>query len=324
MTGCLLWIPGADRDDGEADPWWLILLPLILPPLVLVSYQQPGGLGPVRRVLAILFRASVITLIVLALAEVQSVRTTDRLTTMFLIDASKSIPKESQKAALDYVTEESKKRRQGRPGRRGRLRPRAPGRGPARADRAEPDWGSRTRSTREHRPRRGRQAGPGHLPRGHRAADRRALRRQREPRQPAGAGPGRQGAGRAGRRPADRLLLRQGSPGREGLDPARREEGGDGQHQRRGPRQRADQRDAPDLPEVRRRAASRPPATRSRCRSSSTAASTSSRSSSSSPSRTSTPSPPSSSPTKGSGDRRAINNVAEGFTYARRARPRSS
>ena len=93
------------------NPWWLILLPLILPPLVWMSYRSLAGLGPVRRALAILFRATVITLIVLALAQLQSVRVTDRLTTMFLIDASNSIPNESQKAALDYATEASKKRR---------------------------------------------------------------------------------------------------------------------------------------------------------------------------------------------------------------------
>ena len=58
------------------NPWWLVLLPLILPPLVWMSYRSLAGLGPVRRALAILFRAAVITLIVLALAEVQSVRRT--------------------------------------------------------------------------------------------------------------------------------------------------------------------------------------------------------------------------------------------------------
>ena len=31
-------------------PWWLILLPLILPPLVLFSYRSLAGLGTVRRV----------------------------------------------------------------------------------------------------------------------------------------------------------------------------------------------------------------------------------------------------------------------------------
>src|SRR5262245_13168909 len=93
------------------DPWWLILIPMILPPLVWMSYRSLAGLGPIRRGLAILFRATVITLIVLALADLQTVRRSDRLTTMFLIDASNSMPKEQQKAALDYVTEASKKRR---------------------------------------------------------------------------------------------------------------------------------------------------------------------------------------------------------------------
>jgi uncharacterized membrane protein len=93
------------------NPWWLVLIPLLVPPLIWASYRSLAGLGAVRRALAILFRTAVITLIVLALAELQSVRRTDRLTTMFLIDASNSVPREAQKAALDYVTEASKKRR---------------------------------------------------------------------------------------------------------------------------------------------------------------------------------------------------------------------
>ena len=93
------------------NPWWLILIPLVLPPLVWTSYRSLAGLGTLRRALAILFRTAVITLIVLALAELQSVRRTDRLATIFLLDASNSIPREQQKAALDYVTEASKKRR---------------------------------------------------------------------------------------------------------------------------------------------------------------------------------------------------------------------
>ena len=91
-------------------PWWLILLPLLIPPLVLMSYKSLSGLGAVRRALAILLRATVVTLVVLALARLQTVRRSDRLTTMFLIDASQSIPREQRKAALDYVTESSKKR----------------------------------------------------------------------------------------------------------------------------------------------------------------------------------------------------------------------
>src|SRR5947209_5239251 len=93
------------------NPWWLVLIPLILPPLVWMSYRSLAGLGPFRRFLAILLRASVITLIVLALARLQSVRVTDRLTTMFLVDDSNSIPNDNKRAALNYVTEASKKRR---------------------------------------------------------------------------------------------------------------------------------------------------------------------------------------------------------------------
>jgi uncharacterized membrane protein/Mg-chelatase subunit ChlD len=93
------------------NPWWLILIPLVLPPLLWTSYKSLAGLGSIRRALAILFRTAVITLIVLALAELQTVRRTDRLATIFLLDVSNSVPREQQKAALDYVTEASKKRR---------------------------------------------------------------------------------------------------------------------------------------------------------------------------------------------------------------------
>lgn len=94
-----------------ARPWWLIVLPLVLPPLVLFSMRSLAGLGTVRRAIAILFRTAVVTLIVLALAELQTVRRSDRLTTMFLIDSSQSLPKELQQPSLDYVMAASRKRR---------------------------------------------------------------------------------------------------------------------------------------------------------------------------------------------------------------------
>ncbi len=93
------------------NPWWLILIPLLVPPLLWTSYRSLAGLGTVRRALAILFRGMVITLIVLALAELQSVRRTDGLATIFLLDVSNSVPRELQKAALDYATEASRKMR---------------------------------------------------------------------------------------------------------------------------------------------------------------------------------------------------------------------
>ncbi len=93
------------------DPWWLVALPLLLFPLVWASRRSLTGLGPVRRFTAITIRALIITLVVLALAEAKSVKRSDRLTTMYLIDVSNSVPKELQKAALEYAESTSRKRR---------------------------------------------------------------------------------------------------------------------------------------------------------------------------------------------------------------------
>lgn len=93
------------------NPWWLLLLPLILPPLVIFSMRSLAGLGWVRRTIAILIRATVLTLIILALAELQSVRRSDRLTTLFLLDVTQSMPNELKKPALLYISEATKKRR---------------------------------------------------------------------------------------------------------------------------------------------------------------------------------------------------------------------
>ena len=192
-----------------------------------------------------------ITLIVLALAELQSVRRTDRLATIFLLDVSNSVPREQQKAALDYVTEASKKRRRDDLagvvvfGREPRVEvPPAPSELnllgiESTIDPENTDLGAAVKlalaSFPEDTARRIVVLSDGNENRGN------LLR----------AGPHRQVAGRAGRRPADRILLRPRSPGREGVDPARRQEGRDGQHQRGDPRQRADAGNAPGLPEGR-------------------------------------------------------------------------
>ena len=95
---------------ATGNPWWLILIPLVLPPLVWWSYRSLAGLGAVRRTLAITLRTAVIALIVLALAELQTIWKSDRLATIFLLDVSNSVPADQQKLALDYITEASKKR----------------------------------------------------------------------------------------------------------------------------------------------------------------------------------------------------------------------
>ena len=93
------------------NPWWLLLWPILVAPLIWTSYRSLSGLGPARRAMAILLRTTVITLIVLALAELQTVWRSDRLATIFVLDVSNSIPTDQQKAAFDYVVTASNKRR---------------------------------------------------------------------------------------------------------------------------------------------------------------------------------------------------------------------
>ena len=282
-----------------------------------MSYRSLAGLGPVRRALAILFRTAV-DHADRAGAGRAPVGPADRPADDDVpARRLQQRPREQQKAALDYVTEASKKRRRDDLagvvvfGKEPRVE--VPP-GPSELnllgiestiDPENTDLGAAVKLALATFPE----------DTARRIVD--PLRRQREPRQPARAGPRRQVAGRAGRRPADRVLLRPRGPGREGLDPPRRQEGRDGQHQRRDPRQRADPRHAPDLPEGRQLPGAGRRQRAARSRSSSSAGSTSSRSSSSSPSRTSTRSRAEFIPEKGSGDRRAINNIAEGFTHAR-------
>ncbi len=57
-----------------------------------MSYRSLAGLGRSAGRWRSCSATAVITLIVLALAELQTVRRTDRLTTMFLLDASQQHP----------------------------------------------------------------------------------------------------------------------------------------------------------------------------------------------------------------------------------------
>ncbi len=70
-------------------PAWMWLCALI-PVLVLVSFRSMAGLGPGRRIAAIIVRAVLIALIAACLAEVSYVKRHDDLTVMFLMDRSHS------------------------------------------------------------------------------------------------------------------------------------------------------------------------------------------------------------------------------------------
>src|SRR6185369_1977761 len=83
-------------------PWWLLLLVLV-PILWIFSFQSLSGLGPFRRLFALFFRTVVFALLVLALAGIQLQKVSDRVTVMYLLDQSESIPKPTREAMLQYV-----------------------------------------------------------------------------------------------------------------------------------------------------------------------------------------------------------------------------
>src|SRR5436305_1359646 len=91
-------------------PWWLLLLALV-PVLWVFSFRSLSGLGRYRRIFALLFRTGVFTLLVLALAGVQLQKISDRVTVIYLLDQSESIPKRVREAMLEYVMKDIKEHR---------------------------------------------------------------------------------------------------------------------------------------------------------------------------------------------------------------------
>ena len=91
-------------------PWWL-LLGLLLPVLWWTSLRTLSGLSRARRWAAIVFRTVVMLAIIAALAEIQLKRTSDRLTVIYLLDQSMSIPEPQRRAMVDYVNREIREHR---------------------------------------------------------------------------------------------------------------------------------------------------------------------------------------------------------------------
>lgn len=83
-------------------PWFLLLLGLV-PLIWIFSYRSLAGLGRYRRIFALLLRTAVLVLMTLALAGVQLQRVSDRVTVLYLLDQSESIPKLTREAMLQYV-----------------------------------------------------------------------------------------------------------------------------------------------------------------------------------------------------------------------------
>jgi uncharacterized membrane protein len=83
-------------------PWYLLLL-VLLPPMWWFSFRSLSGLGRWRRLFALVLRTLVLTLVVFALAEMQYQRTSDRLTVIYLLDQSLSIPEDRRAAMIRYT-----------------------------------------------------------------------------------------------------------------------------------------------------------------------------------------------------------------------------
>lgn len=87
---------------GFEYPWVLLLLG-VLPWLWWSSFHSLSGLGPIRRILALTIRSIVVAGIIFAVAGIQLVWSTDRVTVMYLLDQSESIPSAKRQLMLDYV-----------------------------------------------------------------------------------------------------------------------------------------------------------------------------------------------------------------------------
>ena len=93
-------------------PWYLLLL-LVIPVLWWFSYRGLAPLGRVRRFLALSLRTLILLAFIVALADIQMVRISNRLTVIYLLDQSLSIPVEQREAMMQYVNDEIRKHREG-------------------------------------------------------------------------------------------------------------------------------------------------------------------------------------------------------------------
>jgi len=95
----------AGFDIGFDRPDYLYFL-LLLPLLWALSFRSLSGLGNIRRLSVLVLRSAVISLLIFALAEIQLKKSNDRMTVIYLLDQSESIPPSQRQAMMKYVVEE--------------------------------------------------------------------------------------------------------------------------------------------------------------------------------------------------------------------------
>jgi uncharacterized membrane protein len=85
--------------------WYLLLLVPLLPAVWWLSRGSLAGLSRWRRWMAVGLRMAVIMLVVGALAGMQLEKRTNRITVIYLLDQSLSVPQDQRQAMLQYVNE---------------------------------------------------------------------------------------------------------------------------------------------------------------------------------------------------------------------------
>lgn len=83
-------------------PYYLLLL-AVLPVLWWIGRESLAGLGNWRRWIALAVRSLLVVLIAAALAEVQLVRTSNRVAVLYVVDRSASVPAEKSQAVIDFI-----------------------------------------------------------------------------------------------------------------------------------------------------------------------------------------------------------------------------
>ena len=91
---------------------WLLLLLAILPLIWMASFRSMAGLGPGRRFAALTFRSVVLLVIIFAIAGIQWVWISDKLTVIYLLDQSDSIARAKRDVMLEYAIKSVRTHRQ--------------------------------------------------------------------------------------------------------------------------------------------------------------------------------------------------------------------
>ena len=95
---------------GFQYPWFLLLL-LIIPVVWWLGLKSLAGLGPWRRGIALALRTAVMLLIILAIAGVQWIWSSEKLTVIYLLDQSDSIPVAKRQLMFEYAIQSVKAHR---------------------------------------------------------------------------------------------------------------------------------------------------------------------------------------------------------------------